>query len=173
MRRFILDRMVDISGVSGTGIVAQGVVFDDGVVVVRWGGDTPTMVIHQSIESVSKIHCHNGATEIRWLDHDPMAMVLVRIVRPPERSRHWNGRIDANPPEFIPALKLLRDFFTISLKDAMIKAKRPPTVIGMLTRESAERFKACMSDIGWEVEIIQRGVSDEEICGDGTEPSPG
>jgi hypothetical protein len=71
MRRFVLDRKTDVSGVSGIGVVAQGVEFDDGVAVVRWLGDTPTTTIHDSIASVRAIHCYNGATTIRWTDGNP------------------------------------------------------------------------------------------------------
>jgi hypothetical protein len=70
MRCFYIDRMVDVSGVSGTGCVAQGVVFSDGTTVVRWLGDMPTTTVHQSIESVEHIHLHGGASRIRW--EDPM-----------------------------------------------------------------------------------------------------
>jgi len=37
-RTFVLHRDEDVSGVSGTGVVAEGVVFSDGAVVVRWLG---------------------------------------------------------------------------------------------------------------------------------------
>jgi hypothetical protein len=68
MRTFYLDRTEDSTGVSGRGLVAQGVKFNDGLVVVRWLGATPTTTIHQSIESVELIHCHDGLTVIRWTD---------------------------------------------------------------------------------------------------------
>ena len=61
---FYLKRGDDVSGVSGTGIVADGVVFPDGTTVLRWrtaGGSTG---IYDSLESVEKIHGHNGKTKI-------------------------------------------------------------------------------------------------------------
>lgn len=36
MRRFTMRREQDVSGVSGTGIVLEGVLFSSGVVVVHW-----------------------------------------------------------------------------------------------------------------------------------------
>jgi len=36
MRRFLLVRDCDPSGVSGTGIVAEGVQFSDGTAVMHW-----------------------------------------------------------------------------------------------------------------------------------------
>jgi len=72
MRVFELHRDADISGVSGTGIVAQGVEFDDGSVALRWGGDWPTSVVFydEGIEAVRQIHGHGGATRIVYLGYD-------------------------------------------------------------------------------------------------------
>jgi len=68
MRSFVLHRIEDISGVSGTGVVAEGVQFTDGTVVLRWLGERPSTVNWNSIEDAMKIHGHNGATEFVWLD---------------------------------------------------------------------------------------------------------
>lgn len=35
-RLFVLDRVEDVSGVSGTGVVAEGIEFSDGVGALRW-----------------------------------------------------------------------------------------------------------------------------------------
>lgn len=77
MRRFQIRRDVDVTGVSGTGIVADGVQFADGTTVVRWRvtstvhaerGVKPTTVIHPDVASVEALHGHNGATRVEWLD---------------------------------------------------------------------------------------------------------
>lgn len=68
MQRFRLIRHEDKTGVSGTGVVAEGVEFNDGVVALRWFGPTPSTVIHESIDNVAKIHGHGGATVIDWMD---------------------------------------------------------------------------------------------------------
>lgn len=44
-RRFRLIRHHDVSGVSGTGPVAEGVQFTDGAVALRWYGDYPTTTV--------------------------------------------------------------------------------------------------------------------------------
>lgn len=68
-RRFVLQRSRDISGVSGIGIVADGVEFPDGVVVMRWRGGTPSTVVQDhGISAVEAIHGHDGHTRIVWLD---------------------------------------------------------------------------------------------------------
>lgn len=66
MRKFVLERREDISGVSGTGIVAEGVEFSDGTVALRWTSQFPTSVVFhdRGIESVEVIHGHSGATRI-------------------------------------------------------------------------------------------------------------
>ncbi|WP_432938192.1 hypothetical protein ACQPXM_26750 [Kribbella sp. CA-253562] len=70
-RRFRLMRYEDVSGVSGTGPVAEGVQFTDGAVALRWYGDYPTTTVWDGIDSVIAIHGHGGATEVEWLDPDP------------------------------------------------------------------------------------------------------
>lgn len=67
MMMFKLVRETDVSGISGTGDVAEGIVFTDGTVVLRWTTETPTTVIHDSLESVNRIHGHGGMTKIRWV----------------------------------------------------------------------------------------------------------
>jgi hypothetical protein len=76
LRRFYLQRNVDVSGISGTGIVAHGVQFPDGVCIIRWVGETPSTVIWNSILDAEKIHGHGGNTTIEWID-------------PPVLNLHW------------------------------------------------------------------------------------
>lgn len=68
MRRFVLERHHDVSGVSGTGTVAEGVAFSDGTAAVHWFGEHASHVIWPSIHDVEVIHGHGGATLIEWLD---------------------------------------------------------------------------------------------------------
>lgn len=68
LRRFHLLRSEDVSGVSGCGIVASGVVFDDGRVAMEWGGEHSTINIYSTIEDVEYLHGHGGKTKIIWQD---------------------------------------------------------------------------------------------------------
>lgn len=70
MRLFKLQRNVDVSGVSGVGIVAEGVVFDDGGVALRWLSDTPCTNVYRSLADVRKVHGHDGCTKVVWLCAD-------------------------------------------------------------------------------------------------------
>lgn len=65
-RLFVLSRIVDVSGVSGTGIVADGVEFPDGTCVIHWRGVKPSTVVWQSVDDAESIHGHGGATKIVW-----------------------------------------------------------------------------------------------------------
>jgi hypothetical protein len=69
-RRFWLVREVDVSGVSGTGIVAEGAQYSDGSVAVHWPGAYPSTTTWNSIEHVLAIHGHGGKTDVHWLDTD-------------------------------------------------------------------------------------------------------
>ena len=64
MRLFELRRNVDESGVSGTGIVAQGVVFDTGKCVLTWLTEYRSTTVYDSIYDVMAIHGHGGATKV-------------------------------------------------------------------------------------------------------------
>lgn len=63
---FHLQRDHDITGVSGTGTVADGVLWLDGTVTIRWRGPRPSTVNWQSLDDAMAIHGHGGATRIVW-----------------------------------------------------------------------------------------------------------
>jgi hypothetical protein len=69
VRRFVLQRSRDDTGVSGTGIVAEGVLMSDGRAVVRWLGKNSSIVIWDNLNDAIQVHGHRGATRLRWLDH--------------------------------------------------------------------------------------------------------
>ena len=75
MRRFYLYRQKDISGVSGKGIVAEGIVFTDGTCAMRWLSDMASTALYNSVEDLIKIHDHKGTknaghNSIRFLDDE-------------------------------------------------------------------------------------------------------
>lgn len=70
-RRFVLRRSVDVTGVSGTGDVAEGVEWSDGTVALRWRGRWATTVVWDyGLDALLAVHGHNGSTVVRWLDGD-------------------------------------------------------------------------------------------------------
>jgi hypothetical protein len=70
MQKFHLVRKEDESGVSGVGIVAEGVIFSSGKVAMTWLTDLSSTAFYESIFDVEKIHGHQGKTKIVFEDHD-------------------------------------------------------------------------------------------------------
>jgi hypothetical protein len=68
MRLFQLVRTEDESGVSGVGIVAQGVQFDDGSCAMRWLTQTASTAVYGSLRDLEIIHGHGGKTTVEFLD---------------------------------------------------------------------------------------------------------
>lgn len=68
MRRFVFNRKEDVSGVSGTGIVLEGVQFSNGKVVTCWLTETCSVVYFDNIEDALRIHGHDGKTVVEWVD---------------------------------------------------------------------------------------------------------
>jgi len=81
MRRFLLERVEDATGVSGTGWVAEGMQFTNGRCVLCWRfvqgqplplGQWSSVAVYPSLGMIEQIHGHGGKTVIRMIDeHDP------------------------------------------------------------------------------------------------------
>lgn len=67
-RRFVLKRDSDVSGTSGTGVVAEGIEFSNGQCVIHWISQLEAVEIVANMSTVEKIHGHEGKTSIIWLD---------------------------------------------------------------------------------------------------------
>jgi len=67
LRAFTLERSEDLTDVSGTGTVAEGLQFSAGKVVLRWTvGEHRSTVFWDDIASVQAIHGHDGRTQVKW-----------------------------------------------------------------------------------------------------------
>lgn len=71
-RRFELHRDVDETGISGTGVVAEGLITRDDVAMMRWLTEWPSSICfyERGLESVIAIHGHNGKTRVVFLDEE-------------------------------------------------------------------------------------------------------
>ena len=93
-RPFKLIRHTDVTGVSGTGVVAEGCQFTSGRIAIDWLGDYGSTVIWQpdsvatALEKVEKVHGHDGATDVVW------------IKAPIDAQFHPD--VDEEPIEFVP-----------------------------------------------------------------------
>jgi hypothetical protein len=68
-RAFVLIRSLDVSGVSGTGVIAEGVVWWNGSASVCWRGRMPSMTFFPGgIPAIEAIHGHAGSTRVHYLD---------------------------------------------------------------------------------------------------------
>ncbi|MFI6369227.1 hypothetical protein ACIBG0_41785 [Nocardia sp. NPDC050630] len=70
-QRWQLHRDVDVTGRSGTGIVAHGIRFPDGTAAMRWIGEPASTVTFDAITHVTSIHGHDGRTRLVWSDPPP------------------------------------------------------------------------------------------------------
>jgi len=61
-------RLEDASGVSGCGIVAEGVVFSNGKVALEWFGEHSSTNVYDNLADVEYIHGHGGRTRIVFDD---------------------------------------------------------------------------------------------------------
>jgi hypothetical protein len=64
IKTFTLVRDVDESGISGTGVVAEGVEFSDGECVIKWLTSCTSTGIYHSLKAVESIHGHGGKTRV-------------------------------------------------------------------------------------------------------------
>jgi len=64
MKKFYLERHEDVHGNSGTGAVAEGVIFDNGMAAMTWLSDEPTVTTFVFPRSIKKLHGHNGRTDV-------------------------------------------------------------------------------------------------------------
>lgn len=73
LTRFLLVRTEDETGISGEGIVAEGVEFETGQCVLCWLTTFSSIAIYPSATELIKIHGHDGRTRISWCtDDDPL-----------------------------------------------------------------------------------------------------
>lgn len=65
---FQLVRLVDVSGVAGTGVIASGYVAPNGKACLFWtvSGKPQTVVTADCFEDLC-IHLHEGKTVVQWL----------------------------------------------------------------------------------------------------------
>ena len=79
MKTFYLNRIEDESGISGTGRVAQGFIFDNGKVALAWLSEHPSVTIYDNIGEVRAIHSHDGKTELEMIPDYKRAFNEVKV----------------------------------------------------------------------------------------------
>lgn len=64
MKTFYLLRHKDFHDNTGTGVVAEGIIFDSGMCAMTWLTEHPTVTVFDKIVTVKEVHGHGGRTEI-------------------------------------------------------------------------------------------------------------
>lgn len=70
-RTFQLQRDTDVTGVSGTGVIAEGCQFSNGTVVLVWKPQperaaSSSVAVWPELDSMLGIHGHDGKTRVVW-----------------------------------------------------------------------------------------------------------
>lgn len=110
---FALERARDVTGISGEGIVATGVIWPDSRAAMRWSVPCPPPGYHSrvsqlelldNVDEVEGVHGHGGSTRLRRRDPAvpcvDLGMALFGIVAwygPRSRVTHWGVRWDCGP----------------------------------------------------------------------------
>ncbi|MBO1419079.1 hypothetical protein [Streptomyces sp. FH025] len=101
---YVLRRDIDVSGVSGTGVVAEGVIFSAAAKstgATRWRGERGSTVAWDHAVDVESIHGHDGATSVVLLPVPAMLAALSSIAElgrqrgSDEWARGWNEALRA------------------------------------------------------------------------------
>lgn len=104
---FVLRRHEDVTGVSGTGIVADGALFPaagGSKAVVRWRGERGSTVTWDNLRHVQEIHGHDGRTAVEFIPVGELiaALKAVATIKPapeadpqhPHPSAYTRGQDD-------------------------------------------------------------------------------
>jgi hypothetical protein len=80
IRTFKLHRTEDASGVSGTGVVAEGAIFTNTKVIISWLTIHKSMGFYDSLAEMEAVHGHDGRTKVVWDDDVPVAKQAKKTV---------------------------------------------------------------------------------------------
>lgn len=67
VRRFVLVRHIDVTGISGTGKIAVGTEWPDKTCTMFWLG-TKTHGFYHDMNQIQEIHCYGGNAHVEFAD---------------------------------------------------------------------------------------------------------
>lgn len=92
LRNFQVVRDEDVSGKSGTGVVAVGTQYPSGVCIMEWIADGPSSRgEYPDVAALIEIHGHEGRTRVEWLGEAFDASIPV----PAKKAMKWVKRMKA------------------------------------------------------------------------------
>lgn len=86
---FVLRRLVDGTGVSGVGVVADGAVFPDMRAVTRWRGGSTGVAqtcVWENVSHVQRVHGHSGDTRLELVPYDVLKKMILAALEAAEDS---------------------------------------------------------------------------------------
>lgn len=57
-------RHEDVTGISGTGVIAEGTQYESGKCTLAWLTEYKSIGVYDSMEELKAIHCHGGKTDV-------------------------------------------------------------------------------------------------------------
>ncbi|GAA1656669.1 hypothetical protein GCM10009744_56840 [Kribbella alba] len=81
-RLFLLVRHTHVSGLRGTGTLAEGVEWSDGAVTLRWRGRSgKTSVWDGGVDALLAAHGRGGRTQVHWIAAAPSSIAATARTR--------------------------------------------------------------------------------------------
>lgn len=66
MRMFRLNRLEDVTNISGTGIITEGIEFSNGRIVLMWLA-SDSLGVFDDMQAMLNVHGHNGKTVVEYV----------------------------------------------------------------------------------------------------------
>jgi len=107
MKFFRLMRKEDVSGSSGTGVVAYGMIFSNGKCVFTWRSEIGTVTVADSITQIEDLHTHGDKTDVEIFDAEDYVytkdLILFFNGEPLDNLKKRKGELDvqsiSKPPK--------------------------------------------------------------------------
>lgn len=90
MKRFYLVRHEDESGVSGVGVIAEGILFSNWVCILNWLTEHTSQGFYRNPDEMMNIHGHDGKTILVFVDDVPCTPKAVALPVEPEPQPHYD-----------------------------------------------------------------------------------
>lgn len=163
-RQFVLYRYKDVSGVSGEGVVAEGIKFPNGQVALRWYAKNGNMQrkrakdagfrfqgsisIFQSVEEIIEIHGHKGSTEVLYIDEMAGVPASNRIYDPPWTKDHLVKSVTKIVKKVVTASKMFE-----KENPANIVGKAIGTIVSMIRTAEKKAYRR-----GWNDAVVKATI---------------
>jgi len=106
MKRFYLVRYEDESGVSGVGVIAEGILFSNWMCILNWLTEHRSQGIYRNPDEMMAIHGHDGRTVLVFVDDVPCTPNAIALpAKPPNPIpifKDFSEYDDKNPHEEKP-----------------------------------------------------------------------